>query len=84
MGAEFITRTMEVGEIADCYPENQIVANNYNATSPDIYGPVTANYSLIGDTRGAGRFQEVEIFSTRMPFWVPLATMADQRKQYRS
>ncbi len=31
---------------------NTIVANNHNSTSPDIYGPVTANYSFIGDTRG--------------------------------
>ena len=44
---------------ASAFLSNTIVANNYNATSPDLYGnslysSVTANYCLVGDTTGAG------------------------------
>ena len=32
---------------------NTIIANNYNATSPDVSGPVTAHNCLVGNTLGA-------------------------------
>ena len=53
---------------------NSIVAGNHNGTCPDIYGAVSANNSLIGNTTGAGTISGTGNIFNQDPLLGPLSS----------